>query len=74
MTIGDTVRLIGLPDGLEDYPDFPSRSTFQKCLGREFTVTALTDNGRAELPIGSVTGNPAERIYVGPEFLELISK
>jgi hypothetical protein len=21
------VRLIGLPDGLEDYPDFPSRSS-----------------------------------------------
>jgi hypothetical protein len=39
-----------------------------------FTVTALMDNGRAELPIESVTGNPGEKIYVAPEFLEQISK
>jgi len=50
MKVGDTVRLIGLPDGLEDYPD------------------------GAELLIGSVTGNPAEKIYVGPELRERISK
>jgi hypothetical protein len=73
MKVGDIVRLSGLPDGLEDYPDFPTKSTFKGCLGREFTVTALMDNGRAELPIGSVTGNPGEKIYVAPEFLEVIS-
>jgi hypothetical protein len=74
MKVGSKVRLIGVPDGLKDYPDFATKSTFEKCVGREFIVTALTDKGRAELPIGSVTGNHAEKIYVAPEFLELISK
>ena len=72
MKLGDKVRLVGLPEGLEDYPHFPTKATFQRCLG--FTVTALTDEGTLELPIGSVTGNPGEKIYVKPEFLQLVSK
>jgi hypothetical protein len=74
MTVGDTVRLVGVPPSLEDFPDFPTKSTFQRCLGNEFTVTAITEKGWAELPIGSVTGNKGEKIYVSPSFLEVISK
>jgi hypothetical protein len=40
----------------------------------QFTVTAITANGRAELLIASVTGNKKEKIYVSPDFLEVISK
>jgi hypothetical protein len=72
--VGDKVRVIGIPDGLEDYPDFPTKSTFEWCIGREFTVRALMGNGTVEIYIGSVTGNEAERIYIAPEFLELNSK
>ena len=74
MRIGDTVRLIDVPPGLEDFPDLPTKSTFQRCVGNEFTVTAITEKGWAELPIGSVTGNKGEKIYVSPSFLEVISK
>jgi hypothetical protein len=28
MKVGSTVRVIRIPDGLEDYPDFPTKSTF----------------------------------------------
>jgi hypothetical protein len=27
MKVGSKVRVIGIPDGLEDYPDFPTKST-----------------------------------------------
>jgi hypothetical protein len=74
MKVGDIVRLMGIPPDLEDFPDLPTKSTFQRCLGNEFTVTAITENGRAELPIGSVTGNKGEKIYVSPSFLDVISK
>jgi len=74
MRVGDTVRLIAVPSGLEDFPDLPTKSTFQRCLGNEFIVTAITENGWAELPIGSVTGNKEERIYVSPGSLEVIRK
>jgi hypothetical protein len=69
MRVGDKVRLIALPPELEDFPELPTKSTFEKCLGNEFTVTAITEKGWAELTIGSITGNPSERIYVSPEFL-----
>jgi hypothetical protein len=32
MRVGDTVRLIGVSEGLEGYPDFPTKSTFEKLL------------------------------------------
>jgi hypothetical protein len=66
--------LIGVPPSLEDFPDLPTKSTFQRCLGNEFTVTAITDIGWAELPIESVTGKKGEKIYVSPRFLDVISK
>jgi hypothetical protein len=80
MKTGDKVRLIGIPPGLEDFPAYadvpalPTKSTFERCLGHEFIVSAIVEKERAELPIGSVTGNPKEKIYVDTKFLELISK
>jgi hypothetical protein len=70
---GNRVRLIAVPPDLEDFPELPTKSTFQKCLGNEFTVTALTEEGWAELPIGSITGHEGEKIYVSPPFLEIIA-
>jgi hypothetical protein len=72
MRVGDKVRLIGVPPGLEDFPDLPTKPTFQRCVGNEFTVAAITDKGWAELAIGSVTGNTSEKIYVSSSFLEVI--
>jgi hypothetical protein len=71
--IGNRVRLITVPPDLEDFPELPTKSIFQKCLGNEFTVTAITEKGWAELPIGSITGNQGEKIYVAPLFLEIIA-
>jgi hypothetical protein len=65
--IGSRVRLIGIPDGLEDYPDLPTKSTFEKCIGHN-------DVGLAELGIQSVTGSEGEKIWVETQFLELVSK
>ena len=72
MRVGDKVRLIGVPPGREDFPDLPTKSTFQRCVGNEFTVAAITDKDWAELATGSVTGNPSEKIYVSSSFLEVI--
>jgi hypothetical protein len=74
MKIGEKVRLVGIPDGLEDYPDFPTKSTFEKCIGREFVIAGFNDIGMAEIGIESVTGSVGETIWVEPHFLELISK
>jgi hypothetical protein len=72
--IGSKVRLLGVPDGLEDYPDFPTKSTFERCVGRDFVIAGFNDVGMAELGIEAVTGSVGETIWVEPKFLQLISK
>ena len=74
MKIGSTVRVIGIPNGLEDYSDFPTKSTFEKCVGREFVIAGFNELGMAELDIESVNGSVGETIWIEAQFLELISK
>jgi len=72
MKIGDKIRLVDVPDGLEDYPDFPTKSTFAKCIGREFVISDFNEHGMAEIEIYSVTGSKSEKIWVEPKFLKLV--
>ena len=74
MKVGSKVRLVSVPDGLEDYPDLPTKSTFQRCVGNQFVIAGFNDVGMAELDIESVTGNVGETIWVEPRFLEQVSK
>jgi hypothetical protein len=74
LKVGSSVRLIGIPDGLEDRDDLPTKSAFEKCLGHEFVVAGFNKIGMAELNIESVTGSVGETIWVESEFLELLSR
>ena len=74
MRIGSRVRLISVPEGLEDYPDFPTKSTFERCIGHDFVIAGFNKVGMAELDIEAVTGSVGETIWVEPRFLQLISK
>lgn len=70
MRVGDRVRLIGVPSDVEDPHTI---LTFQKCLGHEFTVTAINGIGWAELQIEAITGTSGDLIYASPRFLKIIS-
>jgi hypothetical protein len=59
---------------LEDYPDLPTKSTFERCVGKEFVIDGFNEQGMAELIIESVTGSLGETIWIESQFLELISK
>jgi len=74
MKIGEKVRLVGIPDGLEDQPDFPTKSTFEKCVGRELVIAGFNDIGMVDIGIEFVTGSVGETIWVERNFLELIPK
>jgi hypothetical protein len=74
MKVGFKVRITGVPEGLEDFPDFPTKSTFERCVGREFVIAGFNDIGDAELGIGAVTGNPGEKIWIGARFLQIIQR
>ncbi len=73
MKIGSKVRLIGVPDGLDDSPDLPTKSTFEKCVGHDFLIADFNEVGMAELNIESVTGSVGETIWVEAKFLQPIS-
>jgi hypothetical protein len=51
---------------------FPTRSTFEKCLGREFIIAGFNRYGMTELEIESVTGNFGDSIWVELQFLEVL--
>jgi hypothetical protein len=74
MKVGSKVRMVGIPDGLEDFPDLPTKSTFMRCVGHEFIVAGFNEVGMAELHIKSVTGKDGEKIWIEPEFLQVISE
>ena len=72
MNIGSKVRLIGVPAGLDESPDFPTKSTFERCVGHEFVISGFNEIGMAELVIECVTGSIGKTIWVEPQFLELL--
>ena len=65
MRVGDKVRLIGIPQDLEDPAAI---SVFERCLGKEFIVTAITGDEHAELQVEAVTGTSDDKIYVPLRF------
>ncbi|MBA3913696.1 MAG: hypothetical protein H0X25_07535 [Acidobacteriales bacterium] len=72
MNIGSKVRLTAVPEGLPNPPDLPTRSVFERCVGRELLVTGVNELGMLELDVAALTGSVGETIWVEPEFLELI--
>ena len=74
MKVGDVVRIIGVPEGLKDYPDFPTKSTFEKCVGKEFTIAGFNEIGMVEIVIDSLTQSVGEIIWIELQHLALVSK
>jgi hypothetical protein len=78
MKAGDTVKLIGIPPGLQDDEDLQTRTLFEKCLGQTFVVIAVESveglsNPLAKLDVGHVLQEESWKhtIWVEPEYLEL---
>jgi hypothetical protein len=73
MNVGSRVRLEGVPDGIPNPPDLPTKSIFKQCVDHEFVIAGFNEIGMAELNVESITGNLGETIWVEPEFLKLVS-
>jgi hypothetical protein len=78
MKAGDRVTVIGIPPDARDDEVLPTRSVFEKCLGRSFTVTAVEDvdgspRRLARLEVGAVLDEPPWRhtIWVEEEYLRI---
>jgi hypothetical protein len=78
MKPGDTVKLIGVPPNLRDDKDLPTRTLFEKCVGRSFVIVALESiegvpYPLVQLDVRHVLGEDPWKhtIWVEPEYLQL---
>jgi hypothetical protein len=77
MKAGETVMLVGIPPNLSDEEDMPTRTFFEKCLGKSFVVEAVESVEGvpfplAKLEVGHVIGEESWKhtIWVEPEYLQ----
>lgn len=70
MKIGDKVRVIGMPSGLDD-GDLKTKTVVERCVGKVFKVEGIKD-GRIELLVGQVMGESdyLHSIWIEPALLE----
>ncbi len=78
MKIGDLVRVVTVPDGLNEWayddPEYPDTKTvFQRCIGSTFPVIDVTAEGLIELEVGEAMGVDSylHSIWIEPEHLAL---
>jgi hypothetical protein len=75
MKKGDLVRIVGVPPGLRDEGDLPSKRIFDLCLGRIFPIARFQGH-LLELEVGHVVGELAymHSIWIESEFVEFVGR
>ena len=75
MNAGDLVRIIRVPDGLQDSDEFKTRSTLEHCVGRVFPVMGSNECGMIQIDVGEFSGRAAymESIWIEPDCVELLT-
>jgi hypothetical protein len=73
MKVGEIVRVVQIPEGLQDEQDFPTKTVFEICLGKTFPIMGI-ENNMIELHVGELRGKASylETIYIEPEFVEIV--
>ena len=71
MKIGQRVRVVSVPDGLEDDPELKTKSLFERCLGMTFPIAGFNGDLLA-LDVGELSGVAPylETIYIEPSHVE----
>jgi hypothetical protein len=71
MKEGDWIRVVKVPDCVQDSEDFKTRSTLERCIGREFPIMGFRE-GFIQIDVGEVVGKPSymESIWIEPDCVE----
>ena len=75
MEIGDLIRVLRVPDSVNDSTGFATRSTLERCVGRVFPIVSFNDLRMIELEIGELLGKPSymESIWIEPDCVEPVA-
>jgi hypothetical protein len=78
LKIGDRVTLIGIPPDVRDDQELRTRTLFEKCLGKTFTIIALENVDELRHPlirldVGHILGEPpyGQTIWIEPKYLRI---
>ena len=71
MKEGDLIRVVKLPDAVQDSEEFKTRSTLERCVGRVFAIMGFQE-GLIQIDVGELSGRHAcmESIWIEPECVE----
>ena len=74
IAIGQTIRILRVPDGVLDTEGFPTRTMLTRCLGKVFPVMDLQGEFLG-IDVGELNGKKSfmETIYIEPECVEIVS-
>jgi hypothetical protein len=71
--VGDLVTVIKVPTGLGDEPELNTKTVFETCLGKTFTIQGFDQYGHLELAVGKeiddLVGGYMNTIWIEPEFV-----
>ena len=75
MGIGERVRVIKVPEGLQDEPELKTKMLFERCLGEIFPVMGF-DGDLLALDVGEINGLAPylETIYIEPSCVEIVAE
>lgn len=75
MREGDLIRVIKVPDSVQDSDEFKTRSTLEQRVGRVFPIMGFQE-GFIQIDVGELSGGHAcmESIWIEPECVELVSE
>ena len=71
MKEGDLIRVVKVPDGVQDSEEFKTRSTLERCVGRVFPIMGFQE-GFIQIDVGELSGRPPcmESIWIEPDCVE----
>jgi hypothetical protein len=79
MKVGDKIRVLRIPDGLEDDERMQTKSLFGLCIGQVFPIVGIVpvpeiNSELLELHVGSVVGQPAymHSIWIERELVDVV--
>lgn len=68
MKEGDLIRVVRVPQGVEDTEHFQTRSMLERCVGLVFPVMGFNNVGMIQIDVGALVGKPS---YMQSIWIEL---
>jgi hypothetical protein len=76
MKEGDIIRVVRVPEAVEDSEHFQTRSILERCVGLTFPVMGFNIEGMIQIDVGELAGEPPymQSIWIELDCVELVGR